>query len=100
MPPAGFVCRVVLWLDEAVGPEHCQGPIAHGGGVCVRVVEEVLMCHEATKNEHPGPVRPIDAGRNPLLSEFFVDGVEAAVKFWHHNQATTRRAAMDVEAVG
>ena len=46
-----------------------------------------------------GPVGPIDAGRDALLGQFLVDGVEAAVEFGRHVETTAGGAAVDVEAV-
>ncbi len=45
------------------------------------------MCHEAAEGKGSGPVRPIDAGRDALLGEFLVDGIEAAIEFGRHVEA-------------
>ena len=70
------VGRVILRLDEAVGGNIVGVIIADGGEVGIGVVEKVLVCHQTAEGERPGPVRPVDAGRNPLLGEFLVDGVD------------------------
>ena len=98
--PGGVVGRIVLWLDEAVGRNIVWVAVANGSKVGVRVVEEVLVCHEAAEGERPGPVGPIDAGRDTLVGEFLVYGVEAAVEVGRHVETTTGGAAMDIKAVG
>lgn len=74
------VSWVVLRLNKAVSGDIIGVTVADSGEVGVPVVEKILVRHEAAKGERSRPVGPIDAGRNTLLGEFLVDGVEATVE--------------------
>jgi hypothetical protein len=96
----GVVSGIVLRLNEAVGGDIVGVAIADSGEVRIRVVEEILVCHETAEGERSGPVGPINAGRDTLLGEFFVDSVETTVELGRHVEASAGCAAVDVEAIG